>query len=281
MTPPILSHFQAKPLLRARQEGRETVETSLDLGLTRKKVRLEKERLVLSDDAWLPWETVEEIAKSETACFAVGAGEAVRIRQFSEMLGRFYSLAPTEGAPTLLISGIPMHRIRGIDPYGDTLRKIRAVAPLRGRVLDICTGLGYTAIEAARTAQEVVTVELDPAVLEIARQNPWSRPLFETSHISQIVGDASEVVQTLPDGSFSRIVHDPPRFSLAGELYAGEFYRHLYRLLARGGRLFHYVGDPDSRSGRNVTRGVVRRLQEAGFRRVVRRPEAFGLVAIK
>jgi hypothetical protein len=70
-------------------------------------------------------------------------------------------------------------------------------------------------------------------------------------------------------------------FSLAGELYSGEFYRHLYRVLARKGRLFHYVGDPDSRSGRNVTRGVVRRLQEAGFGRVVRKPRAFGLVAYK
>ena len=70
-------------------------------------------------------------------------------------------------------------------------------------------------------------------------------------------------------------------FSLAGELYSGEFYRHLYRVLARKGRLFHYIGDLESRSGRNVARGVVRRLQEAGFSRVVRRPEAFGVVAYK
>jgi predicted methyltransferase len=69
--------------------------------------------------------------------------------------------------------------------------------------------------------------------------------------------------------------------NLAGELYSGEFYRDLFRVLQRKGRLFHYVGDPDSRSGRNVTRGVTRRLQEAGFRRIVRKPGAFGLVAYK
>ncbi len=277
----VLSHFQAVPLLRARQEGRPAATISLDLGLSRSEVRLEAERLLLSERVWLPWEAVEEIARHETACFAVQAGRAERIQRFSEFLNRSYSLMPTAGAPTLLVSGIPMHRIRGTDPHRDTLSKIRAAAPLRGRVLDICTGLGYTAIEAARTAEQVVTIELDPAVLEIARQNPWSQDLFENPRIEQITGDAFEEVQRLPDEAFSRIVHDPPRFSLAGELYGGAFYRRLHRLLGRGGRLFHYVGDPGSRSGRNVTRGVVRRLREAGFGRVVRRPGAFGVVAYK
>ena len=277
----VLSHFQAVPLLRARQEGRPAATISLDLGLSRSEVRLEAERLLLSERVWLPWEAVEEIARHETACFAVQAGRAERIQRFSEFLNRSYSLMPTAGAPTLLVSGIPMHRIRGTDPHRDTLSKIRAVAPLRGRVLDICTGLGYTAIEAARTAEQVVTIELDPAVLEIARQNPWSQDLFENPRIEQITGDAFEEVQRLPDEAFSRIVHDPPRFSLAGELYGGAFYRRLHRLLGRGGRLFHYVGDPGSRSGRNVTRGVVRRLREAGFGQVVRRPGAFGVVAYK
>ena len=51
--------------------------------------------------------------------------------------------------------------------------------------------------------------------------------------------------------------------------------------LARRGRLFHYIGDLESPSGRIVARGAVRRLQEAGFARVTRRPEAFGLVAVR
>jgi len=52
-------------------------------------------------------------------------------------------------------------------------------------------------------------------------------------------------------------------------------------VLRRGGRLFHYVGNPESKSGHNITRGVMRRLQEAGFSRVTRRPRAFGVVAFK
>jgi hypothetical protein len=70
-------------------------------------------------------------------------------------------------------------------------------------------------------------------------------------------------------------------FSLAGELYSRACYEELYRVLKRKGRLFHYIGDLESRSGRNVARGVVRRLREAGFSRVVRKPGAFGLVAYR
>jgi predicted methyltransferase len=118
-------------------------------------------------------------------------------------------------------------------------------------------------------------------VLEIARLNPWSHQLFQNPRIRQIVGDSFEEIEGFEDESFSRIVHDPPMFSLAGELYSGAFYRHLFRVLKRKGRVFHYIGDLNSRSGRNVARGIVRRLQEAGFSRVVRKPGAFGVIAFK
>ena len=179
----------------------------------------------------------------------------------------------------MLVSGVPMHRIKDTDPWRDTLAKAKTIAPLTGRVLDTATGLGYTAIVASETASEVVTIELDPAGLEIARQNPWSRELFTRANIQQVIGDAGEIIPTLADASFARIVHDPPQLSLAGHLYSLEFYRELRRVLARGGRLFHYVGDPDSPFGSRTTSGVMRRLHDAGFRRVVRRPEAFGVVA--
>ena len=279
--PIILSHYHVTPLLNARQTGEGAVSTSLDLGLTSAEVLLEAERVVLPDGQWLPWEILEEIGQSDTGCFVVEDNIAEKIQRFSEFLGRAYSLMPTERAPTLLVSGIPMHRIKGTNPQRDTLTKIRAVAPVTRQVLDTCTGLGYTAIEAARTAEQVVTIELDPTVLEVARLNPWSRDLFEHPRIKQVVGDSFDAIQDFEDESFSRIIHDPPMFSLAGELYSGEYYRHLFRVMARKGRLFHYIGDLGSRSGRNVVKGVTRRLQEAGFSRVVRKPGAFGVVAYK
>jgi predicted methyltransferase len=282
MTEPIILAFtQATSLLRAREQEVDPAIVSLDLGLTASEVPLRAEGVVFPDGQSLPWEVVEDIAETESVCFVVEGDAVAKIQRFSELFNRVYSLMPTGKAPTLLISGIPMHRIKGIDPHHDTLRKIRTIAPLAGQVLDTCTGLGYTAIEAAKTAGEVTTIEVDPTVLEVARLNPWSRQLFENPRIHQVIGDSFDELDAFEDGEFSRIIHDPPMFSLAGELYSGEFYRSLYRVLGRRGRLFHYVGDLESRSGRNVVKGVARRLQEAGFSRVVRRPRAFGVVAYK
>jgi predicted methyltransferase len=180
-----------------------------------------------------------------------------------------------------LVAGLPMHRIKDTDPWADSQAKIATLAPVSGRSLDTATGLGYTAILAARIAEEVVTIELDPAALEIAAMNPWSRELFTQANIRQLVGDAVEILPTLEDGGFTRILHDPPMITIAGDLYGEAFYRELWRVLRRGGRLFHYIGDPESASGRRTTAGVIRRLQSAGFSRVMRRPEAFGVLAQK
>jgi hypothetical protein len=276
----VLSHFQADDLLVARQAGRSIARTSLDLGLTTTEVTLTPDRLILPD-AVLAWSEIENIAQHDTACFVVEDDHARMIRGFSELTGRAYGLMPTASAPTMLISGLPMHRIKNTDPYRDTQTKIKAIAPIHGRVLDTCTGLGYTAIEAAKTAEHVITIELDPTAQEMARLNPWSRSLFDNPKIEQIIGDASDVIQTFADGSFSCLIHDPPMLSLAGDLYSGEFYAECRRVLRRNGKMFHYIGDPESKSGARTTKGVVRRLQEAGFTRVTPKPQAFGVVALK
>ncbi len=280
MSMSILSHYQAEALLEAHRAGRASAATSLDLGLTTTEVTLTPDRLILPD-AVVAWREVEEIARHDTACFFAADNHVEMIRGYSDLTGRVYGLMPTEAAPTMLISGLPMHRIKGTNPQQDTLAKIKAIAPITGRVLDTCTGLGYTAIEAAKTAEHVITIELDPTAQEMARRNPWSRSLFDNPKIEQIIGDAFEVIASFDDGDFHVILHDPPMLSLAGELYSGEFYAECYRVLRRNGKLFHYIGDPDSKRGARTTKGVVRRLQEAGFTRVVPKPQAFGVAAFK
>lgn len=131
----------------------------------------------------------------------------------------------------MLISGIPMHRIKATDPHQDTLQKIKAIRSVVGRVLDTATRLGYTAIESVKYADEDVTIELDPVVLEVARLNLWSQALFDNPRIRQIIGDSFEETRTLESNSFSRINHGPPAFSLAGDLYSEAFYRELFRVL--------------------------------------------------
>jgi len=279
--PIIISHIQVEPLLRGRATGRQRVATSPDLGLTTVEVTIEPEGVRFPNGEFLSWEVIEEIGGSENNCFIIENDEARKVLVFSELTDRLYSLMPTRKAPTVLISGIPMHRIKGTDPYHDTLEKIEAIKPIVGHVLDTATGLGYTAIEAAKRADHVTTIELDPAVLEIARLNPWSQPLFDNPKITLHIGDSSDLIRGFEPGMFARIIHDPPALNLAGQLYSRGFYAELYRVLRPGGRLFHYVGNPDSRAGRRNTRGVIRRLREAGFSRVIRWPRAFGVVAFK
>ena len=279
--PIILSYVQVGPLLDARRKGLTTIDTSPDLGRTATPVALTGEGVVFPGGERLDWASVEKISKSEVNCYLVEDNAIKPVQVFSEYTNRMCSLFPTKGAPSMLIAGFVMHRIKDTDPMRDTRSKIAAIAPISGRVLDTATGLGYTAIEAARSADEVVTIELDPGAQAMARLNPWSRELFDNPKIQQIMGDASEVVQGFEDESFARIIHDPPTLSLAGDLYGGMFYRQLFRVLRRGGRLYHYIGDPNSKASGGVTKGVVRRLQEAGFTRVQRKAEAYGVVAYK
>jgi uncharacterized protein len=277
----ILSYIQTRPLLEARKRGQVVVETSLDLGMTTSSVTLITEGVTFPGGEQLDWSSIEKISQSEANCYTV-AGQGIQaIQVFSTETNRLCSLLPTRGAPSMLIAGFVMHRIKELDPWQHAQHMIATLAPVSGSVLDTATGLGYTAILAARTAESVTTIELDPGVQAIAQLNPWSQGLFANPKITQVMGDAYEVVPTFADASFGRIMHDPPTLKLAGELYSGAFYHELYRILKRGGRLFHYIGDPNSKASGSVTRGVMRRLQEAGFSRVVRRAEAYGVVAYK
>ena len=277
----LLSRFQANQMIEARKSGQSLVTASLDLNLTESEIRLQPEYVLFPTGESLDWKSIEEISSNETVCYYVENNAPKAIKGFSEFSGRFYGLMPTASAPTMLISGIPMHRIKDTNPHQDTLNKIKAIAPVKGDVLDTATGLGYTAIEAAKTARQVVTIEIDPVAQEIARLNPWSKGLFKNPKITQIIGDAFDKIKGFEAQSFSAIIHDPPMFSLAGDLYSLAFYQQAFRVLKHNGRIFHYIGDPESRTGARVTKGVIRRLQEAGFARVIRAQRAFGVVAYK
>ena len=281
MTGVVISHYQAHQVIVGRQKVASMIDISLDLGVSVTQLSMDMEGLLLPDGEVLGWEALKEIEASTSACFIIENGSPKAIQFYSERTDRLYSLYPTAGAPTMLVSGIPMHRIKGTEPHQDTMEKIRAIKPVVGQVLDTATGLGYTAIQAAHTAGHVVTVELEPAVLQVCRLNPWSVELFGNPTISQVIGDSYDVVAGMEPSSFTRVIHDPPAFSLAGELYSADFYHELHRVMRNHARLFHYIGDPNSKSGRSVTAGVMRRLERAGFSQVRRAPKAFGVVAEK
>lgn len=277
----VLSHVQLVPLWDARRAGATLARVSLDLGLTQTDVALDAEGMNLPGGGHLGWSALEEIRDQTNSCFQVEGDVLTPIRGLSSYSQRIFQLMPTPRAPAMLVAGFTMHRFRDVDPYEGATRMVRALSPLRGRLLDTATGLGYAAIEAAKFAEAVVTIELDPAAQAMVRANPWSQPLLSDPKVTQLIGDSAQVIKTFEDESFSAVLHDPPAVNLAGELYAESFYVQVHRVLRRGGRFFHYIGDPRSSSGGRTTKGVVRRLQSAGFERVSPKPDAFGVLAFK
>jgi predicted methyltransferase len=92
------------------------------------------------------------------------------------------------------------------------------------------------------------------------------RPSSGASGSRLVGGDIAIEVASLPDRAFDAVLHDPPRFGIAGELYSQAFYDHLARVLRPRGILFHYTGTPNKlTSGRDVPKEVARRLRQAGF----------------
>lgn len=257
------------------------VKVNLDLRKTNRTFEITREgdEFVFPDGTRVEKGVIERIAKDDSSIYFVKSGGVYKAAIAGE---GYYKLVPTI-PPTIEINGIRMHRTKEVNPLQDTRNKVNAVKPREGEtVLDTCMGLGYTAIEASKRGAYVITVEKDPNVLELARINPWSRELFTGGRIQVIQGDSFEVIKRFKPESFDVIIHDPPRFSLAGQLYSEEFYRELFRVLKPGGRLFHYVGNPGKKYRRkDLQKGVMERLRRVGFIGVKRVEEALGVVARK
>jgi hypothetical protein len=181
-------------------------------------------------------------------------------------------LVPTEwGAPTFEIDGIKMLPTAQVSPYADAERKVGLVQPGGKTILDTCGGLGYFAGWCLHGgAARVLSYEKNPDVVWLRSLNPWSPDSpwsdLPRSSLELAVGDVAERIRDLGSGSVDAILHDPPRFGIAGELYSQAFYDQLARVVRRGGRLFHYTGAPNKvSSGRDLAQEVIGRLRRAGF----------------
>ena len=260
---PLLCKPVAEKLLEASSLGKRTVEISLDLGRSTQIVELSGEGALVGG-ILVKWEELEKVSERARDIYVVESGG---LKTVSIASRHFYKLVLVKwGAPpTLEIDGIHMHRVLDVTPAEDAEMKVRLLGGIRcRRVLDVCTGLGYTAITALRKgACKIVTIEKDENVLELARLNPWSRELAD-DRVELKLGDAFEVVSEY-DEAFDAVIHDPPRFSLSGELYSLEFYRRLAKALKPGGRIVHYVGQPGVHKGRKIWKGVLDRMRKAGF----------------
>lgn len=262
MTPLVTLSLQEQ-LLRAARAGLSAVDCSLDLERTRTCVYLQ-------EDGW-QWQDARyphiHRCKDRTVYYWNGTS----FEPVSRYSNALIKLVPTSwGPPTFEIDGIKMLPTAQVSPMADAERKVSWIAPRGKTVLDTCGGLGYFAACCVRSgAAHVDSYEKNADVLWLRTLNPWSPapdPRLTLQH-----ADVTAAIAHHAAASFDAVLHDPPRFGIAGELYSQSFYDELARVLKRRGMLFHYTGTPNKlTSGRDVPREVAQRLQRAGFKTELR-----------
>jgi uncharacterized protein len=260
---PLLTRPTAEALLAARDTKVGEWTGSLDLGRTSGIALLHADNWQWKDQRY-PY---PHKLKDRTIYYWDGEDFAP-VSRFS---GSLIKLVPTEwGAPTFEIDGIKMLPTAKESPMDDARRKVALVEP-RGKVLlDTCGGLGYFAsccLEAG--VARIHSFEKNPDVLWLRELNSWSPDPDDPAsggRLELTQADVSQAIAQIADASVDALLHDPPRFGIAGELYSQAFYDQLARVLRRGGRLFHYTGSPNKlTSARDVPREVAKRLERAGF----------------
>ena len=261
---PLLLRSIAESMLAARDAGAREWTGSLDLGLS-------NDNASLAADTWL-WRDQRYPYPQQLKDRTIYYWNVDTFAPASRYAGSLIKLVPTDwGAPTFEIDGIKMLVTAKISPIEDARRKVALIEPRGKRVLDTCGGLGYFAaccLEA--NVARVDSFEKNADVLWLRTLNPWSPdPTVPASgdRLKLNHADVSQQITRIAGASVDAVLHDPPRFGIAGELYSQAFYDQLARVLRRGGRMFHYTGSPNKlTSGRDVSREVAKRLDIAGFK---------------
>jgi predicted methyltransferase len=245
-------------MVAAKKSGAATVSCSLDLQRSLSTVEIHASHWV--------WQEVRypypERCKERTIYHWDGT-DFQPVARFNSCL---IKLIPTEsGPPTFEMDGIKMLPTAHGSPYTDASRKVRLIEPRGKAILDTCGGLGYFAAWCLHlAAAHVQSYEKNSDVIWLRSLNPWSPAASAALTLAQL--DVTDAVAALPGDSVDAVLHDPPRFGIAGELYSASFYEQLARVLKRRGKLFHYTGTPNKvSSGRDLAAEVMKRLRAAGF----------------
>ena len=262
--PPLLTLTVHERLLAARAAGAAAVECSLDLGFS-------STRIAIATDGWSWNQQVFPYLERcrDRSVYAWIGGAFQPVARFSTSLIKLVS--SEWGPPTFEIDGIKMLPTARVSPYEDARLKVALIEPRGKQILDTCAGLGYFAAWCLRGgAAHVQSFEKNADVLWLRSFNPWSPDSpwsqLDRRALELTQADVTQVIGALPAGSFDAVLHDPPRFGIAGELYSQVFYDQLARVLKSRGRLFHYTGSPNKVSrGRDLANEVCRRLERAGF----------------
>jgi len=249
----IISSQELRKIKEAIGRGEKEIETSLDLGLTKTILKLEKIKF-----------SIGKIKDDEKDAYLLVGKKLKKVQFFSPETNLAYTLIPTSGRPILQVSGTPMHK----QAFVERIQTER----LTGRVLDSGTGLGYTAIEAAKTADLVMSIEIDENVMRMARLNPFSQELFQEK-IILISGDLTLEITKFKNEEFDYLIFDGGTPKSSGEFFSIDNYREAFRVLKRRGRLYHYLPKHHITRGRDFIGEMIKKMISAGFILVERNDE--------
>ncbi len=168
---PLITLKVHEALLAARQQGRPTIECSLDLERSRTTV-------TVGPDAWTSQgQGYPYLASCKDRTVYYWTGQSFEpVARFTTSL---IKLVPTDwGPPTFEIDGIKMLPTAQVSPYSDAEAKVAMIEPRGKTILDTCAGLGYFAAWCLKDgAARILSFEKSPDVCWLRSLNPWSPPV--------------------------------------------------------------------------------------------------------
>ncbi len=255
---PILSSKTIRKINENIKKEYNSLEVSLDLGKTKTRISLLKEGFIIGENKI----KTKKIRKDDKSCYIPVNGKIEKVQYFSDDTKSLYKLVPTSYRPILQISGTSMHK----KAFVERIEKEK----LRGKVIDSGTGLGYTAIAASRTAKEVFTFEIDKNVIEIAKLNPYSKKLFRKKNIKLKIGDITKEMKKMRKDEFDYAIFDPGTPKSSGEFFSLRNYKEAFRIIRKGGKIYHYLPKHHIKRGRDFGAEVIKRIKKAGFSEIER-----------
>jgi uncharacterized protein len=250
--------IEIKEILDSKNEGITEYITSLDLNISSDKILIDHSERIIRLPNNQKFNFPDSFNPEIDICYKIRENQVFPMQLFNDDTGFFYKLVPTSYRPILRISATQMHK----KPFLDYIQNNKP----KGLILDAGTGLGYSAIIASKTADQVITVEWDEYVLEIASNNPHSYELFESTNIKSIHGDVTEIIKQFPDKYFDNIIQDGGMPKSSGNFFSQEQAFQLYRVIKQAGKLFFYLPKKGKHKGRDFALEQRVRMQNAGFK---------------
>lgn len=266
----ITSSNELRKVNEAIKQNKKEIEISLDLGISKSIVKLSKNEIILPDKT-----TVQpiKIKPKDKTCYLIENNKFVKLQFFSEKTNKLYKLIPTSNKPILKISATSMHK----KPFIEKIKNLQ----LKGKILDSGSGLGYTAIAASQSANQIITIEWDPNVILIAKLNPYSQKLYTNKNITQINADLTKEIKKYKNNEFDNIILDAGTVNQSGDFFSTKNYEQIYRVLKQGGKIFHYLPQSGIKHGRDYISEIILRFKRIGFKNIKKDNESSSIEAEK